>query len=611
MLARRFRKNKKEILKSKPAESALFVPTAQVQRHHKILLGCLFVVFGAYLSILYFGHTEVPNSDFPCFYQTGQEILSFKVPSSFKRGPVVGILQVIANLLVRDHSPSIVAGWLVNAILYPFACLLLYLIAEKIVGRAGIWIALLSAINPTAIYLLTEPIAETTLLFFVLLTIYLILIRSKWCWLFASITAITRYEGAALIMAAFVMDMICAKDKKERLTSFKYAVIACVPLGLWMFGTLATGVSDRLHYFRIFFGKDFAQNFSEMSDQTGVVKHLQLIWYVGIIPLITMPSNDSGGFVKILLLLSKLVPLLSFCFGAVWSLVRKRWDILVLLIFFVPYFLIHAAYPYPIPRYHATIFWIMFLICWFGLQGIWELLVRYAHIHKHIKTVLGISLAVLAVFWITALSPLLSNLTPISPRSVSVVYVAAGLAAVIVVLRCFMSKSKGLLRELIVLIVVISLIVSNQFMLARRVGTGQREKEFKILAQWYKEIYKPDDKIAVYMAPVVKLFVPELADSVVALPFADTQEEFIEKCREEGITYVVWATREMSKPKTEGYKMAGLHNIAFLYKTQDIGPYKFVKQIKNRSELVNIFRLVYTDQNDINISTGTDMRTVK
>jgi hypothetical protein len=193
---------------NKPLDSGPFLNTAKNDKYYMIFLSLLCLGFGIYLSILYFGHTEVPNSDFPCFYQTGQEILSFKVPSSFKRGPVVGILQVITNLFVRGHAPSITAGLLVNAILYPLNFLLLWLIAERIVGRAGIWIALISIINPQGVYLLTEPIAETTLLFFVLLTIYLILIRSKWCWLLASVTTMVRYEGAALILAAFVMDMI-------------------------------------------------------------------------------------------------------------------------------------------------------------------------------------------------------------------------------------------------------------------------------------------------------------------------------------------------------------------------------------------------------------------
>lgn len=596
-MVQRVIKNKTEVLKSESGESALFIPTVQQQKYHKIILGCLLTVFGIYLSILYFGHTEVPNSDFPYFYKTGQEILSFKAPSSFKRGPVVGILQVIINLFVGEHSPSLIAGWLLNAILYPLNCLLLYLIAEKIVAKAGVWIALLSAINPTAVYLLTEPIAETTLLFFVLLTIYLILKRSKWCWFFASITAITRYEGAALIIAALVMDMIYAKDKKERLASFKYTVIACVPLGLWMFGTFATGLSDRSHYLRIYFGKDFAKWFAEMGgDLTGVVLHWRLLWQVAVLPLITPAPGMSYKVYNVIAMLSLLIPLVAFCYGAVLGLCRKRWDILVLLIFFVPYFLIHAAYPYPIPRYHGTIFWIMLLVSWYGFQNAWQLLARYAHLHKYITLGLIIILAVFSFVRMIKLIPVLKRIQPQVGTELIYTAYAAILAAIIVVgLWCVLKRGKGLLTAIAVLVIFSSFAVSGQFELIRLLGSGQRDKEFKILAHWYRENYQPGDKIAVYMAAVVKLFAPELSDSIVNLPRAETPEEFIDKCRDEGITYVVWATREMSKPHTEGYKMAGLHNITFLDRKQNIGPYQFVHQINFGGQIINIFRLRYAD----------------
>lgn len=50
----------------------------------------LLLGFGIYISVLYFGHQVVPNSDFPAFLGVAENLLDFKVPSSFKRVPMLG-----------------------------------------------------------------------------------------------------------------------------------------------------------------------------------------------------------------------------------------------------------------------------------------------------------------------------------------------------------------------------------------------------------------------------------------------------------------------------------------------------------------------------------------
>jgi hypothetical protein len=152
-------------------------------------------------------------------------------------------------------------------------------------------------------------------------------------------------------------------------------------------------------------------------------------------------------------------------------------------------------------------------------------------------------------------------------------------------------RSRNFLPGLIVLIVVASVIASNHFVLVRTIGDGQRDKEFKILGQWYQQVYRPGDKLALYMYTTVGLFAPQYSDSIVLLPKADTPQEFVEKCRDEGITYVAWASREMLNTNTAGYKLTGLANIAFLDQPHDVGPYRFVHEIDFRGRRINVFRL--------------------
>jgi len=72
--------------------------------------------------------------------------------------------------------------------------------------------------------------------------------------------------------------------------------------------------------------------------------------------------GSSEDFSQMVFKLSKAAALAAFFFGSIYGLFKRRWEMLVLLIFFVPYFVLHALYPYPLQRYHSTIFWIALLI---------------------------------------------------------------------------------------------------------------------------------------------------------------------------------------------------------------------------------------------------------
>ena len=160
-----------------PAEP---LTTQAKEKNFELFIIALLLAFGIYHSVLFFGHKVVPNSDFPAFAQTGHELLSFKAPSSYKRAPVLGLLQASLSYLVGGQHPDLTAGWLLNAILHPLNAILLWLVGRKIIGKTAAWIAVIAVINPQVIYMLADPIVETTLLFFVLLTFYFIFKHSRW-----------------------------------------------------------------------------------------------------------------------------------------------------------------------------------------------------------------------------------------------------------------------------------------------------------------------------------------------------------------------------------------------------------------------------------------------
>jgi hypothetical protein len=179
-----------------------------------------------------------------------------------------------------------------------------------------------------------------------------------------------------------------------------------------------------------------------------------------------------------------------------------------------------------------------------------------------------------------------------SPRSASVPYVAIGLAALLLGVRTFVFKPRFLLQKTVILTLFALVVVSNQFMLVRLLGDGQRDKEFTVLAGWYSENAKPGEKVAVYMCEVVRMFAPKHAEYIVGFPKADSPTKLVEALYEEDITYVVWASREGLNPTHTGYRQSNLHeNIVFLVKPENIGPYEFITQLGSRRGYVNVFRL--------------------
>jgi hypothetical protein len=575
-----------------PEPHSDLIDEARRDRYFEIIVVLVLLAFGTYHSISYFGHKLVPTSDFPAFAKTGREILSLQMPSSFKRTPMLGLLQVSLSYFIGGQTPELTAGRVLNAILHPLIAVLLWLLGRKIIGRSAIWLAVIVIINPWIINSMTDPIAETTLLFFVLLTVYFIFRRSRWSYLFASITSMVRYEGAALILAAFVVDVVTNKQRKERIYALLLSALASVPLGLWMLGTAWHWKSQGMGHYLNVFTDDYMKLFSEPTEQrVGLGKNLKLLWQIAFYPLLTASPKAAAGTVNTLTLASKILALITFAVGSVYGLIKQRWNILVLFIFLVPYVIVHSMYPYPIIRYYTTVHWIVVLLSILGLQGIWRLIQTRLTIPPAIVTVLQMIFLVVLIIWITRLIPFLSKIAPASPGSSAFCWVAVIVVCVLSGAYIFLYRQARSIRSLVIWVLLCLIIVSNQFVLVRILGDGQTYSEFVQLTKWYINNAGPDVKIALYFTEVPRILAPKYEASFVGLPTTDSPEQFVQECQKRNITYVVWASREMTNPGSENYKLYRLDNIAMLQKPQNIGPYRFVTQIGSRRGWVNVFRL--------------------
>ncbi|MHC4739096.1 MAG: hypothetical protein ACYS9Y_09365 [Planctomycetota bacterium] len=557
------------------------------QCYFEIFVVTVLFIFGIYQSILYFGHQLVPNPDFTGFVCTGRELLSFQLPSSFKRAPVLGILLVSLGNIVGGPYPELSAGWLLNAMLHPFSIVLLWLIGKRIVGRSALWVAILSLIEPWGILMLTHPLAETILLFFVLLTIYLIFKRSNWCYLCAAITTMVRYDGAALIVAAFVMDMICSQNRKERILSLVYSVIASIPLALWMLGTIMNFHNEGSSHYLKELGHGGALS-------KALIKSTETIWYTNYYRLSIPRPNSSKEAIELLLGLNKILVAASFISGVTYSFCKCQWKILILLIFFVLYTFVHSLHFYLIPRFCTTIHWIPMLICLYGLQSIWKLINKNQRVPK--ATIIGLQGVLLALVfvWWARLVPYLPKIAAISQRSASLPYVIMGIVIVVFIARRFIYKMRYSWRDLAISMLVCLMTVSNQFMLVRVLENGQKDMEFKILADWYTRNAQPGEKLISTMANIVSIFAPEHKDLMLHMGSIKAQnpDDFVRQCYEKNITYVVWDSRSGLNKGGRYYKLWNLNNTAMLAKPQSIGQYKYLSSIRiNKRRYLNIFHL--------------------
>lgn len=323
--------------------------------------------------------------------------------------------------------------------------------------------------------MLREPLAEIPLLFFVLLTVYLICRNSSWAYLTASIATMVRYEGAALILAAFVMDLISGKTKKEKIIAFVYSALASVPLALWLLGTfLYTDIASSSDHYLAVFTKRHTQYFIKGAEgRTGIIKHLDILWNVGFKPLFMIDPKSNQEAFETLWSVSKFTALVTFAFGAIYGILKKNRLILILLIFFVPYFLVHAYYPYPIPRYHSTIFWIALLISIFGIKQL-GIIANKLSLPDVIIKILQAVILVIILFLITPLGSYLQQLTAICSTVRFLPFVVISAVILIVLLRNFLYKFKYLLSDSAVAAVMIFIILSNQFALCLCWGTAGR-----------------------------------------------------------------------------------------------------------------------------------------
>lgn len=561
---------------------------AAVQREKifSIFVCVLLFAFGIYHSFNYWRHQPVPHFDFNCFASLGRQILSLHLPTDYKRVPLVGILQVLLGKVFGGDCPEFTGGLMLNAILHPFNAVLIFLIAKRFVGKFASLLAVAAIINPQVIQLLTEAIVETTLMFFILLSFYLILRRSKWAYLTASAASMVRYEGVVLIAAAFVIDMLEGQNAKQRIKAFVYAALASVPMFIWAVLTVLNWKSQGSTYY-----------LKEMGSQSGgkiiLWDFIKLTWQIVYMPL-TMPSlKAQQSTFNMVFGLNQFIAASTFILGLVFAVVKKNWDLLAMVFFLFIYILIHAIHSFMVLRFCMPIVPIPLIVSAYGLVNLLAMLKNKISIPAFVSIVFQVLIIFAALFWATAVAGDVADFSSHSVKSARLPYIAAAICGLMCAGLIYVKGKKAVMTAITGFMLICLMIFSNQAVILSAVGNGERDIEFKYLLDWYLQNI-PGEKMVLTVPVILQTMAPKYSECFIHTNTfdANSPEDFVAECYQKGITYAAWDSRMGLTPANRYYKSWKMANIAPLAVGRDIGPYQFITQFRvDQRRYVNLYRL--------------------
>jgi hypothetical protein len=158
---------------------------------------------------------------------------------------------------------------------------------------------------------------------------------------------------------------------------------------------------------------------------------------------------------------------------------------------------------------------------------------------------------------------------------------------------CLIYKT-NILTDVVIVFLMILMIISNQFMVAEVVGNGERDIEFKYLADWYCQNAKPGEKLVTTVPMILTIMAPQYKDCFIHTNTFDANnpDDFVTECYKRNITYVSWDSREGLATSDHYYKYWKMSNIAPLAAGRDIGPYQFIKKFPvNQRRYIYLYRL--------------------
>ncbi len=556
----------------------------------------LLVVLGLTYSLHFLGHFIFPNTDFAAFLQIGQQWLSFRIPYTMKRAPLFTLITVLAGQFFSTPDRYLFGTELYNAMMLPTVMVLIYLVGREFLGRAAVWVALLACISPWMVRMSSQPLAELTLVALFAATCLCIRSHIKWAYFFAMLCSISRWDMAGLIPAVALVDLIRNRKWPKTITM---TALASIPFGLCMIITWMQlrGQSGGAHYIQVL-SKD--RTFELAAD-------LRFYWsnICSFLNALLLQSSRPGqvksleGLNSAVSTVTSLLLAIAFLGGSIAAVIKKRWEIIVMLLAGIPYVMVHAIYPYRLPRFCVPAAWAWLIISAYGTITFWRWFVDKQK-PKFLIPVLQLIAAVIFILWAVKI---LATLDYAQTRYCPVIKRLALISSLVTVGGFFglqlIRRRKLSMKWLIIPAFLVLSVVSNAATTGLLMGNGQSNANFKRLGLWFLENAEDDDRMITTMPVWMRIYTGlplERFEHMVNIPPLEAKDfpAFIQECRKHNITLIAWDSRLTGKPDGLYYKLWGLDRIKILGspKGKRIGPCQLVHILSEGSPGIAVYRIL-------------------
>jgi hypothetical protein len=265
----------------------------------------------------------------------------------------------------------------------------------------------------------------------------------------------------------------------------------------------------------------------------------------------------------------------------------------------IPYVLVHAIYPYRLPRFCIPAAWAGLIIAAYGLVTFWRWFVSKPK-PKFLIPVLQLIAAVIFVLWAVKI---LATLDYAQTRYCPVIERLALISSLVTVAGFFglqlIRQRKPSMKWLIIPAFLVLAVVSNAATTGLVMGNGQSNANFKRLGLWFLENAEDDDRMITTMPgwmPIYTGLPSERFEHMVNIPPLEAKDfpAFIEECRKRKITLIAWDSRLAGRPNDRYYKEWGLDRIKILGSPKaQIGPCQLVHTLKG-SPGIAVYRILPT-----------------
>lgn len=530
---------------SPPPASSLVPP----KRSASLFSPALVAVAAGMLAVVVHGHYLKPHGDFFEFRETGRSLWRGELPDTLRRGPFYPAVLHPLGRMIEWFGPfrapaDQVAAELLNALLLPINTGLLVLLATPWLGPAAAGVGLWFAVLPAGLLLTAHTLVEPLLITVTLLTLLAAARRSRWAYVWAGVTCVTRYDMAAILPGVFAADLLATGAAggvgRRLLTALGRAALAALPLAIWLSLTALTW-ADRSHehYIAQIASRPIFEprwSFEIVLQTLMAVDWLRVpLWLWSAEPLL---SRTVALGLPALALIGAL--------GWVW---RRDPAGLCALAAFTGYWLIHAIFPFHEHRFGYPPAPLVLLAAAAGAAWVAMLVQRMlpqtslAWWIGGIGAALGLAIVLTEYSVARAIASKPGWLENLLPAGLA----AAGLTATALVLPAGASARAGVGRRVAAGLLVWPVLAAASLPLLRVALTDLRDgREMDNLvaaARWVRDHADPSERVVINVPGLLRLYAGDeprgrfLHYEDIAAP---DWPGVLDECRDRGIVYLVW-----------------------------------------------------------------------